>query len=94
MEQRLAWFDQLVAEAGTGVRELDDGVTLRFSAKPGVHRQLNEMVERERKCCASIQWEVTEDPSSSVLFLTCRGSSAARDFMNVSVLKGKNLSRF
>lgn len=81
LEQRLAWFDRLIAEAGTGVRELPDGIILRFAPRPGVDGQLIEIVERERECCPAMQWDVTTEAGSDALLLTCRGSARAKDFV-------------
>jgi hypothetical protein len=44
----------------------DRGLRLVFAAKPGVERELLELTELERDCCAFVSWTVTS-PNSRVI---------------------------
>src|SRR5947207_4134752 len=58
LDERLARIQRLVAENGTGLRELSDGFVLRFQADQTVTKELEDLVARERECCAAFDWRL------------------------------------
>jgi hypothetical protein len=56
-ERRRRWRD-LIERALTGRVETAEGVRLLFSPRPGVERELRELAELERACCAFAGFDV------------------------------------
>lgn len=64
----------LGSRALLAVETTDRGLELVFAAEPGVERELLELAELERDCCAFAAWTVTA--TSDRVVLDVAGSSA------------------
>jgi hypothetical protein len=63
----------------TAIRELPDGYDLVFPLLPEIVAELNEIAAFERTCCASFQWEISEDIALQQVHLKIFGSSAVKE---------------
>jgi hypothetical protein len=62
----------------TIIRELPDGYDLVFPQSPEIVAELNEIAAFERKCCASFQWEISENAAQKQVHLKIFGSPAVK----------------
>lgn len=61
LAERERRWTELVRAAGTGAHATPDGVQLRFRAGDAIDRELQELVDGERECCAWARWELHRD---------------------------------
>jgi hypothetical protein len=94
LHERLARIQKLVAENGTGLRELPDGFVLRFHADPRVTKDLEDLVVRERECCAEFSWRLDHGAEDRVLLLTLHGAAEGRDYLLARIREAKVLPSF
>jgi len=73
---RLPFIGAEVVEKVRAVEELPEGYALRFDAEPEMRQTLQEFVDFERQCCASLQFELSE--SSGEITLQVTGGSGTK----------------
>jgi hypothetical protein len=70
-------WTRLLAEHGTGRTETADGLWLAFRPDPGVHAELDALVEVENRCCAWATWEVAREDGEVVMRADSNGEGVA-----------------
>jgi hypothetical protein len=76
MRDRMAFIDELVADALLGQSEIDGGVRTRFRDAPDVGRRIRELVDAESSCCAFLSFAIGRDDSE--LWLDITGAPEAK----------------
>ena len=71
-DRRQEWL-QLIRSSLSSRAVTPTGVRLTFVARPQVDRQLAQLVEFERECCAFASWTVTHEDRETVLCVDSRG---------------------
>jgi hypothetical protein len=66
LHERATVWRALAARADGRASQTEHGVTLSFTAGPGVADELRELVEAERECCAFATWSVREQSGQVV----------------------------
>lgn len=60
------------------VRDLSDGLAVRFAATPAVAEELRAFVNFERGCCSFASFELRRDVDEPALWLEIRGPHSAK----------------
>jgi|SRR6266404_2853440 len=71
---RLTWIEQLTRDALRGHERADLTLTLRYAREPA--QRVQEMVRKERACCAFLMFETREQCNE--VWLTITAPEAAR----------------
>ena len=74
-----------ILAAALEIRELEDGILLRFPGTDAWFRKLADFVSFERACCPFLAFEVTPEPDFGTITLTVRGRATATDFLNNAI---------
>ncbi|MFQ5417939.1 MAG: hypothetical protein ACE5FL_12935 [Myxococcota bacterium] len=63
------------------VEESADGFRLRFADASAARDDIEAFIELERKCCAFLRFDITEDAVEGTLTLAVSGPDGARDLL-------------
>jgi Domain of unknown function (DUF2703) len=76
-EARKGLLKQIVASA-VERREIDDGLSFRFQAEPGIVSRLAGVIDRERDCCQFLAFRLRVEENGGPVWLDVTGSAAAK----------------
>jgi hypothetical protein len=75
-----------LAEKGRAIaRRSGHRIEVHYQAEPGVREELEALVAAERQCCRFVAWDVREEGSQPVLYVTA-DPSAPDDVASITVL--------
>jgi hypothetical protein len=75
--ERLAQWRSVFAAHGAGRERGPDYLLLRFRDDPDVSRELQQLVDAERSCCAFVEWAVERSGAELVVRITGDGDALA-----------------
>ncbi len=75
-QERMAEIAALMQAFGGGAERTPDGVALRFRRGEGLRAALDALVEKERSCCATLEFTVAEAASSTTLVIRGQPSNS------------------
>jgi hypothetical protein len=79
---------QALAERGRpNARRSGHRVEVHYQPEPGVREELEALVAAERQCCPFVAWDVRDEGSQPVLYVTA-DPSAPDDVASIAVLFG------
>ena len=67
------------------IRDLEDGISLRFPGNDAWFRKLADFVSFEEACCPFLAFELSPEPDDGTITLTVRGPVEATDFLHNAV---------
>jgi hypothetical protein len=74
--KRLQEISDLCRRALLDTQETAEGLRLRFAAWPGIHGELQQLIEAESQCCSFLRFELSS--SGEELVLEVNGPDQAR----------------
>ena len=63
------------------VTDLENGLRLRFSTKPGLLAELAGIIEQERGCCSFLRFQLTAEPSTGPIVFDVTGPPGTREML-------------
>ena len=63
------------------VTDLDNGLRLSFTNRPGLVAELAAMMEQERSCCRFLRFQLTAEPAGGAIVLEVTGPPGTREVL-------------
>ena len=63
------------------VTDLENGLRLRFTTRPGLLAELAQMMEQERRCCRFLRFQLTAEPAAGAVSLDVTGPPGTREML-------------
>lgn len=68
-------------ERADEVTDLENGLRLRFTTRPGVLAELTRIIEQERTCCSFLRFQLTTEPGTGPIVFEVTGPPGTREML-------------
>lgn len=63
------------------VEDLENGLRLRFTSKPGLLAEITRIIDQERTCCSFLRFQVTAEPETGPVVFDVTGPPGTREVL-------------